>query len=82
MILLIKKFIENINENASPINQLNFKEFSETVSAETIERFNDMKNVVETESHHPEEFFILYRLYEKLKKNNIEGNIEVDKSTK
>lgn len=28
-------------------------------SAQTIEKLNDIKNVVETESHHPEEFFIL-----------------------
>jgi len=51
------------------INNLNLKEFSDIIGIETLEKFNNKQNIVETE-HFSEEFFILHRVYEKLKKDN------------
>lgn len=58
--------IESTNDNAALNNQLNFKEFSDIVGFETIEKCNNIGNV-EIENH-SKEFLSLFKLYEKLKK--------------
>lgn len=55
--------------NETDTRMLEYKEFSDIVGTETIEKFRNIKNVVTNESH-PEEFFVLYRLHEKFKKND------------
>jgi len=50
---------------------LDYKPFSD-IGTETIDKFKDIKNLITNESL-PEEFFVLYRLHEKLKNN--EGTI-------
>ncbi|KAF0697393.1 Jerky-like, partial [Aphis craccivora] len=49
-------------------SMLDYKQFSDIVGTETIDKFKDIKNVITNESL-PEEFFVLYRLHEKLKNN-------------
>lgn len=55
---------EHIDNN---FNNLNLKEISDMVGIVTVDKFYNVHNVVETENR-SEDFFILYRAYEKLKK--------------
>lgn len=55
--------------NTALATRLSFNDFSDIVDAETLEKFNNIHDEVETQKY-SEEFFTLYRLFEKLKKNN------------
>lgn len=54
--------------NETDTGMLGYKQFSDIVGTETIDKFKDIKNLITNESL-PEEFFVLYRLHEKLKNN-------------
>lgn len=76
-----KNYSSTINEAtiiniANNIKNLNLKEFSDIIGIETLEKFNNIENIVETENP-SEEFFILYRIYEQLSKGN-QHSTEVD----
>ncbi|CAI6354541.1 unnamed protein product [Macrosiphum euphorbiae] len=81
-----KNYFSTINETTTTINiannikNLNLKEFSDIIGIETLEKFNNIENIVETENQ-SEEFFILYRIYEQLKGNqqNSEVDLELEK---
>lgn len=81
-----KNYCSTINETTTTINiannikNLNLKEFSDIIGIETLEKFNNIENIVETENQ-SEEFFILYRIYEQLKGNqqNSEVDLELEK---
>lgn len=80
-----KNYCSTINETttiniANNIKNLNLKEFSDIIGIETLEKFNNIENIVETENQ-SEEFFILYRIYEQLKGNqqNSEVDLELEK---
>jgi len=66
----------NTQHTESNTSNLNLKEFSDIIGIETLDKFNNIHNIVETENC-SEEFFILHRVYEKLKKDNTFNN-EVD----
>lgn len=72
--------IESTTYNGVLNNQLNFKDFSNIVGEEMVTKFKNIQNVVETENY-SDEFFTLYRLYEKLKNNDDNVNFEVEKNT-
>lgn len=55
--------------NTALDTQLSFNDFSDIVGAETLEKFNNIHDEIETQKY-SEEFFTLYRLFEKLKKDN------------
>lgn len=68
------------NTNTDLVTQLNFKELSDIVGVKMVEKFKYIHHVVETEKH-SEEFFILYRLFEKLKKSNSDVGFNAENST-
>lgn len=55
--------------NTAHATRLSFNDFSDIVGVETLEKFNNIHDEVETQKY-SEEFFTLYRLFEKLKKDN------------
>lgn len=61
-------------------NNLEYNQFTEIVGSEIIEKFNNIQNVIEKENH-AEEFYILYRLYEKLKKCTKNDDVEKNASS-
>lgn len=62
--------ITAVANNETDTGMLDYKQFSDIVGTETIDKFKDIKNVITNESL-PEEFFVLYRLHEKLKNNEV-----------
>ncbi|XP_022177727.1 uncharacterized protein LOC111038801 [Myzus persicae] len=66
--------------NPDEIDYKKCLEFSDIIGIETLEKFNNIENIVETENQ-SEEFFILYRIYEQLKGNqqNSEVDLELEK---
>lgn len=61
--------ITAVVNNKTDTCMLDYKQFSDIVGTETIEKFKDIQNVIKNESH-PEEFFVLYRLHEEFKKKD------------
>lgn len=62
---------------ANNINNLNLKEFADIISIQTLVKFNNIENIVETENQ-SEEFFILYKIYEKLKGNQRNSQVDLE----
>jgi len=58
--------ITAVVNNETDTGILDYKQFSDIVGTETIDKFKDIQNVI-TNGSFPENFFVLYRLHEKLK---------------
>jgi len=66
---------KNIINNTADYNNLEYHNFTDIVGSEIMEKLNNIQDVIEKENH-PEEFYVLYRLYEKLKKCTKNDDVE------